>query len=158
MKKNFVFYACSLAVVLVLAGFAACEEESDTLKPSIELIEPAEGEVLLIGADVHFEMALSDNEQLGSYKIEIHPNFDGHDHDTKAEAETEPFYFERSWDVSGKKNTSVHHHEIVIPENATPGDYHLIVYCADAAGNESHIALNIELSHEGEHIGHDHDD
>lgn len=27
-----------------------------------------------------------------------------------------------------------------------PGNYHLMVYCTDAAGNETHIARNIVLS------------
>ena len=66
-----------------------------------------------------------------------------------------PFVFNRSYDVSGKKNVHVHHHDIVIPEDATPGDYHLMVYCTDAAGNETHIARNIVLSTTAEE---DHDE
>jgi hypothetical protein len=136
-------------------GFTACEKESDTVKPVIQLIDPSEGEILQIGSDVHFEMELSDNEMLGSYKVEIHANFDGHEHGTKSEVEPSPFFFERSWDVSGQKNTSVHHHEIVIPETATPGNYHLMVYCTDASGNEAHVARTVVLSHEGGEHEHD---
>jgi hypothetical protein len=132
----------------------SCEKEGDTTKPLINLIEPEDGDILKIGGDVHFELGLSDNEMLGSYKVEIHSNFDGHTHEkvvTRAGTDeaTVPFTFSQSWDVSGKKNADIHHHEIIIPENATPGDYHLIIYCTDAAGNESHIAINVELSYEG---------
>ncbi|MDR1937160.1 MAG: DUF4625 domain-containing protein, partial [Tannerellaceae bacterium] len=50
----------------------------------------------------------------------------------------------------------IHHHEILIPDNATPGDYHLEVFCTDAAGNESFVVVNIELGYEGS--DHDHED
>jgi uncharacterized membrane protein len=134
--------------------------DGDTVKPVINLIEPEEGDVLQIGDDVHFEMELSDDVALGSYKVNIHHNFDGHGHEQKADEgeETVAFEFNREWnDISGKKNTTVHHHEIEIPENATPGDYHLMVYCTDAAGNESYITVNVELSHEGEEHDHEHE-
>ena len=94
----------------------------------------------------------------GSYKVEIHNNFDNHGHGTKSTDNEVPFSFSHSWDLSGNKNAYIHHHDIVIPDNATPGNYHLMVYCTDAAGNESYIARNIVLSHEGgtEHE-HDHE-
>jgi hypothetical protein len=128
----------------------SCKEDSDTEKPVIKLIEPAEDDLLQIGGEhgVHFEAEFSDNEMLASYKVNIHPNFDDHGHTaTKDAAETVDFEFEKSWPISGK-NADIHHHLIEIPENATPGHYHLMVYCTDAAGNESHIAVDIELSHE----------
>ena len=100
-----------------------------------------------IGAAVHFEMELSDDTELRSYKVDIHNNFDGHNH-TKAVFETVDFTYSKSWDVSGLKNTLVHHHEIVIPENATPGNYHLMVYCTDKAGNETYVARKIVLSYD----------
>jgi len=46
----------------------------------------------------------------------------------------------------------------VIPVNATPGDYHLMVYCTDAAGNEAYIARNIVLSTTAEEDDHHHDE
>jgi hypothetical protein len=148
-----------LAAVLSLT-VVSCEkegkEEVDTTKPVINLIEPEEGDVLQIGADVHFEMELSDDVMLGSYKVEIHSNFDGHGHETKADGEG--FFFDRSWDVSGQRNASIHHHEIFIPEDAEPGDYHLMVYCLDAAGNETYVVINVELSHEAGEHEHEHED
>jgi uncharacterized membrane protein len=162
MNKFPIVRLFTMAAVLAIS-ISSCdrEEAADTVKPVINLIEPEEGDVLQIGSSVHFEMELSDNEKLHSYKVDIHNNFDGHTH-TKAEAEddTFPFAFTRSWteDVEGKKNADIHHHEIEIPENATPGAYHLEVYCTDAAGNEAHVAINIELSHEGEEHHHDEDE
>ena len=156
MKKLVVSVIFCLVIFL---SFSACEDESgDNIPPVILLIEPEEGAELHIGSDIHFDMELSDNEMLSSYKVEIHNNFNNHGHEKSSlkadEEETVDFSFQKSWDVSGQKNAAIHHHEIVIPENATPGNYHLMVYCTDSAGNESHIARNIVLSREGEVLGH----
>ncbi|MDR1673361.1 MAG: DUF4625 domain-containing protein [Bacteroidales bacterium] len=151
----FSIYIC----LTIMAGIlvASCDK-GDNVKPVINLIEPEEGDVLQIGGDVHFEMKLSDDVALGSYKVDIHHNFDNHGHEKSGEeTETVPFEFSREWveDIAGKKNATVHHHEIVIPENATEGAYHLMVYCTDAAGNEAYVTVNVELSHEGEEHEHD---
>lgn len=155
MKTTFYL---SLASILMLSTlFVSCsddEKQGDTTKPVITLNAPAEGAVLKPGTHIHFDMDLEDDVMLGSYKVEIHNNFDGHGH-TKAEAEagtaqTTPFAYNNSWSVSGQKNIHIHHHEIEIPANATEGNYHLMVYCTDAAGNESYIARNIVLDEHGE--------
>jgi len=72
--KIYSIVICFLSIYSFL--FTSCDE-GDTTKPVIELIEPEEGAELLIGSEngVHFEMDLSDNEQLASYKVEIHNNF-----------------------------------------------------------------------------------
>jgi hypothetical protein len=144
------------SLITLMPFFTACEEDGDTTKPVINLLEPEEDAVLKIGDThgVHFDMEVSDDVMLKSYKVEIHNNFDGHTHSRTTR--TTPFYFEKTWDLSGKKNADIHHHEIKIPEDATPGHYHLMVYCTDAAGNEASLARDIELSHEGEeHDDHD---
>jgi hypothetical protein len=151
------FYIASICFLTICSFFFFSCDNGDTEKPVINLIEPENGEALLIGGDVHFEAEFSDNEKLASYKIEIHSNFDGHTHDLRAGSaeETVNFTFAQTYDLSGKKNADVHHHDIKIPENATPGDYHLMVYCTDAAGNESHIAISAVLSHDAEEHHHE---
>lgn len=150
-------YLSVVSVMILSVLFVSCSDDDklgDTTKPVITLNAPAEGAVLMPGSHIHFDMDLADDVMLGSYKVEIHNNFDGHDH-TKAAAEAEtgnttPFSYNNSWDVSGQKNIHIHHHEIEIPTNATEGNYHLMVYCTDAAGNESYIARNIVLDEHGE--------
>lgn len=155
-----------LAALLVSAAFVACDKDDagDTTKPVINLISPAEGEAIAAdGEGMHFEMELSDNVALASYKVEIHNNFDGHDHstsDSKADDETSDetvdFTYNNTWDdIAGQLNATIHHHEIVIPTNATHGDYHFMVYCVDAAGNESYVVANVVI---GEDSDHDHDE
>lgn len=150
MKTKFNLLLVGL-IALSIPTLSSCGNDGDTTRPVINLIEPAEDDVLTIGEAVHLEMELSDNEMLSSYKIDIH-SAAGHDH-SRAEAVTT--IFEDDWDVSGQKNVPVHHHEIVIPADAEPGDYHLMIYCTDAAGNVAHVARGIVLSTEGGE-GHDH--
>lgn len=155
MGKNILFFVLS---AIMCVSFSACDEEdADTTKPVITLDEPEDDESLRIGESVHFECDFSDDVALGSYLIEIHNNFDGHGHKTRAD-ETVPFSIKKSYDLNNLRNTHVHHHDIVISDNATPGAYHLVVYCTDAAGNQSMVARDIILSHDAESHDHDHDD
>lgn len=162
--KFYLPFICLLAISSFV--FISCDSDddnSDTTKPVIELHEPEEGQALQIGNvhGMHFDMDLSDDVMLKSYKIEIHSNFDHHPHGRNAVVapeETVDFSFNRSYDVSGQKTAHIHHHDIVIPANATPGDYHLMVYCTDAAGNESYIARNISLRHDVEDEDHHHNE
>jgi hypothetical protein len=159
MKTIIKFSILCLMAICVLT-VVSCKDDGDTLKPVIRLIEPEEDAILQIGGEhgVHFEAEFEDNEMLASYKVNIHSNFDNHEHKSKGEVKTVNFEYNHSWIISGK-NRSVHHHEIVIPTNATPGHYHLMVYCTDVAGNESNIAVDVELSLEaGDDHEHDDDD
>lgn len=152
-----------LSGILLLSAslsFVACEKENkDVEKPVIVLHEPENGDILQIGGEVHFEMDLSDNERLASYKVNIHPNFDHHDHGSTRATDDGTAEFQQikifttveGEPLSSKKNVHIHHHEIVIPKtfNGKPvreGDYHFMVYCTDAAGNETYVVRNVKLS------------
>ena len=136
------------------------ELDLSKLKVTDNLQNPWFSDKFFVKVSFPFEMDLSDDVMLKSYKIEIHSNFDHHSHggNSRAVQETVDFSFNRSYDVSGQKTAHIHHHDIVIPANATAGDYHLMVYCTDAAGNESYIARNIKLSNEVEDEDHHHNE
>jgi hypothetical protein len=161
MKAKLFSVAALCLLALSATLFTACDkEDSDVTKPVIKLKEPEKGDSLLIGDPhgVHLEMDLSDNVMLKSYKIDVHNNFDGHSH-TKSGDGTKPFSFAKEYDLSGKREAHIHHHDIKIPKDATPGKYHLMIYCTDAAGNESHVACDVVLSTTAkphDHHGHDH--
>ena len=95
-------YLSIISILFFSFLFVSCskEDEGDTIKPVIDLLEPEEGAILRIGSShgVHFEMNLHDNEAIASYKINIHNNFDGHSHTRASEAGiTKPFTFERTY-------------------------------------------------------------
>lgn len=140
-----------ISVLLIAMAFIAfissCEKENDTTKPVILLHEPADDDTLFIGHEVHLEMELSDDVKLKSYKVDIHSNLDGHSHTKSAMADV-AWSFSKSWDISGLRNTGIHHHEIEVPTtiNGSPiakGDYHFSVYVTDEAGNESKVIVDV---------------
>lgn len=45
--------------------------------------------------------------------------------------------------------------DIATPADATPGKYHLMIYCTDAPKNETHPARNIVLDYEESGQGED---
>ncbi len=145
MKTTVKLFA-TFAAALLSFSLVSCDESGDTTKPTIELSGPAEGKELTANNDVHFKAELSDDVALGSYKIDIHPNFDDHSHSRSGDSSTEDFSYNNTWDdIAGQRNASLHHHKIFIPANATLGDYHFILYCVDAAGNEAYVVHNIKI-------------
>ncbi|MFR9166920.1 MAG: DUF4625 domain-containing protein [Dysgonomonas sp.] len=156
MRTKIYFFTISL-LILSFSLLSCSDDDNDTTKPSIVLTSPAEGQVLETGSNIHFEALFEDNEELASYKIDIHNNFDGHGHKSLKEGdETKPFSFNKSWkDIAGKKQAEVNHDEIFIPKDATPGKYHFLVFCLDISGNEFYVARNIIIGHDTE--DHDHE-
>ncbi|WP_291528083.1 DUF4625 domain-containing protein [Bacteroides sp. UBA939] len=161
MKTKYYFPIISLVMFSWL--FTSCDDKNrDTTPPVIDVQSPSDEEVILIGDEhgIHLEMDLSDDIMLLSYKIQVHSNFDGHghdhDHDTRSGEETVPFHFEQSYNVTDR--TAHIEHDIEIPANATPGDYHLMVFCTDEAKNDSEVVRSIVLSTGDEDHDHDHDE
>jgi len=122
------------------------EKQNNPSAPRITLIAPGENDILQIGKAIHFDMDLEDEGLLGSYRVEIHENADGHAHTQENEKTTYPTIFDRTWDVSGVKQKHIHHHGIVIPADAKEGIYHFIIYCTNADGGQSRIIRTVHLS------------
>ncbi|NLO69858.1 MAG: DUF4625 domain-containing protein [Porphyromonadaceae bacterium] len=171
MKKILIFNF-SVFTLLILFGITSCKkDEIDVEKPVIQIVAPKDHAVLKIGDEhgVRLDMLLTDNEALSSYKINIHGNFEGHNHAPKqrfkapAENDSVQFEFTKVWtDISGQKSATIHHHDILIPkeQNGKPikaGPYHFMVYCLDKAGNESYTAVDVILSNtDSEEHNHTH--
>lgn len=131
MKKYFLNSAFALVVAL---SVVSCEDEKqeDTVNP--EIIEATiDGEdhdvVVNAGEQMTVAASLSDNEELGELKIDIHDVFDGHTHKSSA-----------SWaevTIVSLSGTSQDVSEnIAIPTDATAGPYHATFRVLDKSGNE----------------------
>lgn len=135
MKKSVL-----IAAVLMLASFsfASCKSENlDNEKPVVKIISPVEDEMVKPGSYIHFEVELSDNVALSSYKVNIHGAFNGHTHNhgvannaVLRSAESDSVEFSRTWlendfialgyeAIAGKRNVSIHHHHMDIPATIT---------------------------------------
>lgn len=142
LHSLFILFVCSFLTV------TEAYSQDDTKRPVITLIAPGEGHTLQTGKAIHFDMDLADDTMLESYRVEIHNNFDGHSHTKANEGSSYPSIFNKTWDVSGSKSRHIHHHGITIPADAAEGNYHFVIYCKDAAGNESSVIRNVTLSKE----------
>jgi hypothetical protein len=136
----------TVSMFIFLWSLTGCNDDSesiDTSAPTIELEDPAYGEFFAAGNSVHFEASFTDDVELGSYKIDIHNNFDGHAHGRIAKTNDDPslikWSFSQSFDFTpGLKNSDIHLHDdeqLEIPQNTMAGPYHFIVSAVDKSGN-----------------------
>lgn len=134
---------------IILFGliFIACKnnqkEELDTQKPSINIISPVSGTKFLTGQNMSIELKFTDNLNLSQYKIEIHPNFDGHSHGKTLNEGVSPWEWDTIVNMDGKEHLS--QFQLPIPQNTQAGSYHFSVMCTDAAGYEAPLKF-IELT------------
>lgn len=156
MKKRILFgfiLVLSLSVI-----FVACDkDDKDTEKPVISDFDPKSGQELLIGDSEGFifNATFTDNDGLASYKIDIHNNFDGHDHKSSevVASDSIPFAYVETGNLNGGKEQTISS-KIVIPNSQTAsgtekyiraGKYHFVVYCIDKSGNQTVNSHNIIL-------------
>jgi hypothetical protein len=157
MKTKYIFY--TLIVIMSLC-FVACEDK-DEEKPVISNLEVGHDGTIHAGEGIHLDFKVADNEGLDYYQISIHAEEGEHDHKSLHEH----WSFDSTFtEISGKKNSTVHHHEIVVPEEAEEGKYHFHLTVADEEGNTASEEVELDLvheehddDHEDGHHDHDHD-
>ncbi len=153
MKKHII-----KLIIPVLALFVvSCSSDDDSLDssaPTIVVEEPTMHEEFALGDEIHFDALFTDDVELASYKIDIHNNFDGHEHRGVVPYHNdEPWTYQESFTIP-HGNTEYHvHQHIDIPNNILPGDYHFGVILIDAAGNESQVYLEIVIGDDNTDTG-----
>ncbi len=164
MKTNLVYFFSIFSILFL----ASCSEDDDSMPdneaPEIEMLEPGEHEEITPGGEIHFDALFTDNEELASYKIEVHNSFDDHTHAEvkQASGEDNPWSYEEVFQIEPGQTSYEAHSHIGVPaeingEPISEGHYHFGVFVTDAAGNESQafVELHIEGDHDDEH---DHDE
>jgi len=84
-------------------------------------------------------LRLTDNEELSQYKIDIHDNFDCHDHGKSLA----PWSVLETVDVTGTEQTV--NKTLEVPADVRAGNYHFDVKLLDAAGNEAATELEYSI-------------
>jgi hypothetical protein len=166
--KTRLIYLFSITATLL---FASCSKDDDsvvdTQSPEITIMEPHEDEEIAPGGELHFEAVFTDNVELGSYKIDIHSNFDGHDHASLKQSESSPWSYSEVLQIEPGQTSFEAIHHIDVPETIggvaiSEGVYDVGVFVTDAAGNESQAFLEVHIEgdhdddHDGDHDDHDH--
>ena len=170
MKKRNLRVALLTALVTLMLGvtFAACSNDDDDNKdmtpPTITdrgiTANPVNCQVYHPGDTIFFRYLFEDNQELGSYNIEVHGNFDHHSHSTEADDHdheggecshdahhhdededdddddegTTPWIFNQAYQIPAGLQSFSAATDIVIPANATHGDYHFMIRLTDQAG------------------------
>jgi hypothetical protein len=130
MKAN--FHVCNLlSLSLIALMLFACS--NDTLPPQVTISSPQEEVRLATGAPLNIAVSYADNDILRQYKLDIHPNFDGHNHG-------KPAGLNVGWDTIIVGNlfgaTQNIQQNLMVPQNIRTGEYHLTAFALDVSGNE----------------------
>lgn len=147
MKKIFKTFIIAISPVLILSS---CTEEDTilgTIKPEVILGSPTDHQEFELGEIIEIQAILKDNIELGSYKIDIHSDSDGHHH----RSSTQQWEYSTTGVIDGRKEYQLIQNIQIPAENITEGHYHLGLIVTDKAGNETQSYIEIVV---GEHDHH----
>ena len=155
--KNLQSLSLIVLSALFLFYWSACEQ-ADTVPPTIVVVSPEDDASIEAGEKLCVQVTFTDNKALSAYKLNIHPNFNGHSHapmrqenpSRAASEESKTVDFEITLTSASQNDPLTGTNcfrdiDIDIPANATPGNYHLLIYCTDAAGNEMYVAQDLKI-------------
>jgi len=146
MKKIKIVLTAFLAMTLLNACSSDDSSSNDTTKPTIDLTIaggfPTSCSTVTRGTSIPFKALFKDNDQLGSYSINIHHNFDHHSHDTEVDAcqfdpiktPVNPWVKTLTFQISANLSEFTATQQIDIPADIEPGDYHFMIQLTDANG------------------------
>lgn len=146
MKKIKIVLTAFLAMTLLNACSSDDSSSNDTTKPTIDLTIadgfPISCSTVTRGTSIPFKALFKDNDQLGSYSINIHHNFDHHSHDTEVDAcqfdpiktPVNPWVKTLTFQIPANLSEFTATQQIEIPADIEPGDYHFMIQLTDVNG------------------------
>ena len=158
MKLNKKYLSLMLLCALSACGSDDDEETKDMTYPVINTTDivavPTDCQVFKRGDVIPLNFLFTDDTELGSYNVEIHNNFDHHTHSTSSvecpmDAKKEPknpWIYNQDFDIPSGQKTFTARHDIAIPADVDPGDYHFMVRLTDRAGWQQLHAVAIKIA------------
>lgn len=139
----------SLLLLLLGLSMTACKKDVDNTAPVFEILnavpafqaaevcgELASKVITVYTKDtIVWDVSMTDNEALSQYKIDIHENFDCHGHRSPLNA----WSLQKIVNLEGASVQEAIN--IVVPEDARAGTYHLQIRLLDDSGNEGTPAI-----------------
>lgn len=142
-------------LTVLLAGCGSDEPEIDNISPEIsaEGLFPQPCAVLERGKTHTFVVTFSDNRELGSFKFDIHNNFNHHNHSTSEEECEEdpvktpvnPFVLIKNETIPAGNIRYTANVAVAIPADVDPGDYHFAVGVTDKTGWQTLKTMGIKI-------------
>jgi hypothetical protein len=144
--KQIKLFAALLLTAALLTQCSKDETTVDTGYPEISTdvagAFPVQCSELQRGQSFTFKATFTDNVELGSFSLDIHHNFDHHNHSTEVnscnmeaiKAAVKPMVFIQTYDIPAGLKTYTPTVTINIPADVDPGDYHFLVRVVDREG------------------------
>lgn len=150
-----------LLYCIVCFLFLSCssddDDKKDMEKPVIEMNAgsgyPLTCDVLYKGESFTFKAIFKDNQELGSYNLEIHNNFDHHSHSTddvecdldEKKKPVKPFVYNQNFNIPNGSVFYEAEKEISIPKDIDSGDYHFMIRLTDQSGWQQLKAISLKI-------------
>lgn len=149
-----------LAIITLGLAVAGCKkdtaEEKDTEYPKILATAnsfPTQCSTIARGQTFTFRATFSDNRELGAYSLDVHHNFDQHNHSTEVNQCTfdakktpvKPFLFIQNYTIPAGLKQHEATAQIAIPADIDPGDYHFMIRLTDKEGWQTIKGLSIKI-------------
>lgn len=150
--------------LLIMLAITACDkdEDIDTEKPQIDNsfadAFPLNCDTLYFGETFDLRLLFTDNEELGSYNISIHNNFDHHSHSTEVtecsmgavKDAINPLVYIEDYDIADSLTVYTTDISILIPyadgnDLYDEGDYHFFVSLTDKEGWSDQKGLSLKI-------------
>lgn len=158
MKLNKTYLSLMLLCTLSACGSSDDDDTKDMSKPVINTKDivavPTDCEVYKRGDVIPFNSLFTDDTELGAYNIEIHQNFDHHTHSTSSvecqmdekKDPVKPWTYNQDFSIPSGQKSFAARHDIAIPADIDPGDYHFMVRLTDRAGWQELHAVAIKIT------------
>lgn len=157
MKTIKVIASLCLGIVTLAACSGSDDVEKDLEKPTISgagiVASPIDCQQYKRGEVLPVNYMFGDNRELGEYTLEVHNNFDHHNHDKHNVAcekdedkePVKPWIYKKEFKIPSGNKTYTARHDISIPNDIDPGDYHFMIYLTDAAGHMQTLPVSIKI-------------
>lgn len=150
MKKIFLY----IVAVFVIVG---CQKEDiDKTPPSIDAgydAFPLQCDEIKRGETFNFRARFTDDTALGSYGIDIHNNFNQHNHSTEVgvchidplKSPVKPYVLIKNYEIPEGLKFYEANVSIDVPEDVDTGDYHFVVKVTDKAGWQTLKGISVKI-------------
>ncbi|MCG8698188.1 MAG: DUF4625 domain-containing protein [Bacteroidales bacterium] len=153
-----------ISVVFLLSLSCENNDDIDKEKPviSTEYADafPSYCDTLYFGDSFNLKALFTDNDELGSYSIDIHNNFDHHSHGHNIDqcnlapkkTPVNPFVFIEDYEIPKGKKEYLVNQPISIPAGNSlglfdEGDYHFQIFLSDKGGWSTPLGLSVKMLH-----------
>ncbi|NMB98374.1 MAG: DUF4625 domain-containing protein [Clostridiaceae bacterium] len=154
----------AVVILLLCLPILSCNDDDDQDMEYPVIImnsgdaSPLNCAVIYRGESFPFKAIFTDNQELGSYNIEIHNNFDHHSHSTENEEceldskkePVNPFIYNKDYVIPTGETYFAADNIVEVPADVDTGDYHFMIRLTDKAGWQALKAVSIKIRDKNE--------